>query len=1214
MEITEEQRKRAEANRLAALAKRKALIESSNGQHRHPWTLFKCQKLSREVNPANCSINQTRDSGPIYPVSNTHSSDKFRVRLEICSADSFSVTPLAIRGFPFPGEEECLRRLNDCLSNVMPSHYTQNHSGGKACVYKVRDYGSVLRCLKSNKNFDVEEIPWGTLNVVESLSHSFISGRWIPCRPEHLLDDQVDELIGKLPKMLLNQLLPFQLEGIKFSLQRGGRCLIADEMGLGKTLQAIAIACCFMNEGSILVVCPAILRFSWAEEFERWVPSCLPADIHLVFGHQNNPAHLKRFPKVVVISYTMLHRLRKTMLEREWALLIVDESHHVRCTKKSEPGETKAVLDMATKVKRIVLLSGTPSLSRPFDIFHQINMLWPGLLGKTKFEFAKTYCDVKFIQGFEGKVFQDFSRGSRLEELNVLLKQTVMIRRLKEHVMLQLPPKRRQIIRVLLKRSDLVSARAAIRQLNDDESNAPEDVSSKNSDDSDDDDCHTSEQLSFHELGIAKLSSFREWLSVHLLTAESDGATNLDSNSSSHKMIIFAHHHKVLDGVQEFICGKGIGFVRIDGSTLARDRQHAVLSFRSSTEVKIALIGITAGGVGLDFSSAQHVVFLELPQSPSLMLQAEDRAHRRGQKNAVNVYIFCAQDTQDESRWKYLNKSLRRVSSTTDGKYDAMQEIEVEGVSFLETFHKNDGTEDQILGNTELGELSPEPLKFQEPGLVKDRKPPEVYNDSAPNIRHGYEDKSNIENSSSETYRFTETAGDATIEVDKGSVSEGTVKGKFSVSETGKADTNEENLLHPQTTELHDAGAHDTEADQCFSKQVNSLRFEVSQYTGRIHLYSCILGADSRPRPLFENFRTDELESLDSSVGDDKKEMAFNSSNPAFRNAILAFSKEWNSLRPIEQKKLLGKPLQLPLTVELCYLNEGINHNNGGLLKVGSKRRHTPLYEISKPLPSNAVWKKVRLRTGCGKKEKEYSQGWTMTDEPLCKLCQTPCKSSNSRTPEFFEDLFCNLECYEEYRLRTSNRFLRQELFQLENGICANCRLDCHQLVECIRPLSLPKRREYVEKVAPSIAMRKKLLDKLVNDPTEGNSWHADHIIPVYRGGGECRLENMRTLCVACHYDVTKAQCAERRAARVKAKKQLKAVMNALKNVQDTEKTNTHTKEQGNLEMLENTDEDDLLVKVPGSAYSSGNNLDTGSEKLLGSTINEEIPASTSTT
>lgn len=221
----------------------------------------------------------------------------------------------------------------------------------------------VLKCLRISKDIEVEEVPWRTLNVVEKLSHSSIVGRWTPCRPEHLSDEKVNELIEKLPKSLLDVLRPFQLDGVRYGLQRGARCLIADEMGLGKTLQAIAIAGCFMNEGPILVVCPAILRFSWAEELERWL--CVPADIHLVFSQQNNPANLARCPRIVVTSYTMLGHLRKSMLEQDWALLIIDESHHVRCSKKpKETNETEAILDLASKANRIVLLSGTPSLSR----------------------------------------------------------------------------------------------------------------------------------------------------------------------------------------------------------------------------------------------------------------------------------------------------------------------------------------------------------------------------------------------------------------------------------------------------------------------------------------------------------------------------------------------------------------------------------------------------------------------------------------------------------------------------------------------------------------------------------------------------------------------------------------------------------------------------------------------------------------------------------
>lgn len=110
----------------------------------------------------------------------------------------------------------------------------------------------------------------------------------------------------------------------------------------------------------------------------------------------------------------------------------------------------------------------------------------------------------------------------------------------------------------------------------------------------------------------------------------------------------------------------------------------------------------------------------------------------------------------------------------------------------------------------------------------------------------------------------------------------------------------------------------------------------MSPYTGRIHLYTCILGTDKRPQPLHENFRSEELELL-SSVADDEKqahdekqktEFVTVKDNPAYRHALMAFAEEWKNLRSIERRKLLGKPLQLPLAVELCYLSESNNHNN----------------------------------------------------------------------------------------------------------------------------------------------------------------------------------------------------------------------------------------------------------------------------------------------
>ncbi|CAH8388090.1 unnamed protein product [Eruca vesicaria subsp. sativa] len=1169
---------------------------SQNSHKQHDFRLSKCRKLDGGNGVVSQESHRSHEVTATVP-------EKFRAKLEICSPDSFSVTPVQIQGFRFPEKQDCLRQLNEILSEAMPSHYTQNQDGGKAGVYKIRDYSMVLGRLRRSKVVEVEEIPWITFAVVEKLSQSYISGKWEPCKHEHFNEEKVEELIGNLPRKLVDSLLPFQLDGLRFGLRRGGRCLIADEMGLGKTLQAIAIAGCFMNEGSILVVCPAVLRYSWAEELERWLPFCLPSDIHLVFGHQNNPAYLPRWPKVVVISYTMLQRLRKTMLEREWALLILDESHHVRCSKKnSESSEIQSVLDVAEKVKHIVLLSGTPSLSRPFDIFHQINMLWPGLLGKNKYEFAKTYCEVGLVKGIQGKIFQDFSKGTRLLELNILLNQTVMIRRLKQHVLAQLPPKRRQIVTILLKKSDIALAMTILSEANKPNA-AITDVtenthelegiahiahgSSKDGDmnevDPDDPDCDKDNQLSgnlsYQQLGVAKLSAFREWLSLHPLISEGLDYTpeEISEDTSSTKMVIFAHHHKVLDGVQEFICDKGIGFVRIDGTTLPRDRQLAVQSFQYSSEVKVAIIGVEAGGVGLDFSAAQNVVFVELPKTPSLLLQAEDRAHRRGQTSAVNVYIICAKDTMDESNWQNLNKKLHRISSTTDGKYDAKTEIEIERAHIFKPAEESSERE------------VPDAQLSQANGVIADNIVESCEDmESETDVSNTIDLKDNM-NPHLEILRVFCPS------VENGSGSEKRPSGTISSTMLGRE--NQEN--HQPENAIADNGVVEENDSHSFFPLVDSLRFEVSQNTGRIHLYSCIPGKDPRPRPHFQNFRPEEIEASSSTPCINKENTPESlTDDPVHVRAILEFMKEWKALRPIEKRKLLGKPLQLPLSLELSYLSERTSHNSEGLLRGGSKRRNTPFSEISIPLPQNAVWRKVNLRSGYQKKEKEYTQAWSMSNEPLCKFCQKPCKGNNAKEPEYFEDLFCDLECYEDYRTRTSSRYIRQELFQIEHGICANCKLDCHQLVRYIKPLPLEKRREYINKVAPVLFARKNLLETLVNDPAEGNAWHADHIIPVYRGGGECRLENMRTLCVACHADVTAAQCAERKLIRSKARKQLKNTLKELRNIPDKTKLSAdgNKKETDcSVSVIEEEEDDELLVEVPGSSYSIDQKIDPAS-------------------
>lgn len=113
-EITEEQRNRAEANRLAALAKRKDRISEPNN---NSWKLFKCRKLS-----GNVYFHKPQTPAPVNPppkpCAPSPPPQRFKARLEICSPDSFCVTPVPLQGFIYPGEKNCLEKLRDCLSCV----------------------------------------------------------------------------------------------------------------------------------------------------------------------------------------------------------------------------------------------------------------------------------------------------------------------------------------------------------------------------------------------------------------------------------------------------------------------------------------------------------------------------------------------------------------------------------------------------------------------------------------------------------------------------------------------------------------------------------------------------------------------------------------------------------------------------------------------------------------------------------------------------------------------------------------------------------------------------------------------------------------------------------------------------------------------------------------------------------------------------------------
>ncbi|KAM4869545.1 DNA annealing helicase and endonuclease ZRANB3-like [Urocitellus parryii] len=217
---------------------------------------------------------------------------------------------------------------------------------------------------------------------------------------------------------------------------------LAAEMGLGKTIQAIAIAYFYKEEWPLLIVVPSSLRCSWTEEIEKWIPELEPEEINVI----QNKTDVGRIStsKVTVLGYGLLTTDALTLIDalnnQNFKVVIVDESHYM---KSRTATRTKILLPVVQKSRRAILLTGTPALGRPEELFMQIEALFPQKFG-TWTDYAKRYCNAR-IRYFGKRPQWDYRGASNLKELHHLLND-IMIRRLKTEVLTQLPPKIRQHI------------------------------------------------------------------------------------------------------------------------------------------------------------------------------------------------------------------------------------------------------------------------------------------------------------------------------------------------------------------------------------------------------------------------------------------------------------------------------------------------------------------------------------------------------------------------------------------------------------------------------------------------------------------------------------------------------------------------------------------------------------------------------------------------
>ncbi|CAE7863622.1 Zranb3 [Symbiodinium microadriaticum] len=454
-------------------------------------------------------------------------------------------------------------------------------------------------------------------------------------------------------------------ESVEFGLQRGGRVLLGDEMGLGKTLQALLLAAQYEAEWPLLVVAPSSLRFVWREQAAQWLPHLVGADGGQVQVIRTGKDKVNKCARVVVTTYDLLRRsesLRRRADGRDYLAVIVDESQNI---KEASSQRTKVVVGICKAARRVLLLSGTPAVNRAAELYTQLEALLPAEMPSFA-QFAERFCykqqgsELLLTQNFGGRRTIKWIGVQRPAELHCLL-NTVMKRRLKHQVLQQLgpglftmarlPEKRRMRVPLdpeKMSQEKLRDVERRTRQMGNVDFNSGKalgDTAQLFRD--------TAEvTIVWYWMQVAQCDMLGGFAGQALNTTVYDHQAQLQQSFESYGSI----------ALEEKLKRAKFGYIRIDGQTGASERPKLVSRFQEDESVRVAVLSITAAGTGLTLTAAQTVVFAELYWVPGQMHQAEDRAHRIGQRDCVSVHYLIAKDTLDEVLYRTLEK--KTVSTT----------------------------------------------------------------------------------------------------------------------------------------------------------------------------------------------------------------------------------------------------------------------------------------------------------------------------------------------------------------------------------------------------------------------------------------------------------------------------------------------------------------------------------------------------------------------
>ncbi len=559
----------------------------------------------------NFRFNTARPSTKIFINSNT---DWFDARIDILFGDQKVSVAEVKRAL---ANKQQFVQLNDGTLGILPEEWLKKYSllfrvgEGKTNELKLSRYHmSVIDELYENR--DEEEL------VIQ-----------LEAKYDKLKEfNKIKEI--EPPNGLRSILRPYQVAGYQWlnylhEVRWGG--ILADDMGLGKTVQALSFMQHFRNEkGKLqsLVVCPTTLIYNWENEIKKFTPD-LTYHIHHGGARSRDKETFKKFD-VLITTYGTLRSDIKLLVGVDFDYLVLDESQAI---KNPSSKVTKAASLLHAKHR--LCMSGTPLQNNTFDIFAQMNFLNPGMLGSMEF----------FRQEFAIPI-DKFGEEDRKDHLRKLL-YPFILRRTKEQVAKDLPEKtetilycemedeqrkiydayrndfRNQILGTIemqgIQRSQLTILQGLmkLRQICDSPAILNE-----------------AEKFENHSIKLDELT--RE----------------ITENISNHKALVFSQFLGMLALIRERLDQLGIKYEYFDGSTAAPDRQKAIESFQNDDTVRVFLISLKAGGVGLNLTAADYVYIVDPWWNPAVEQQAIDRTHRIGQDKKIFAYRMICKDTIED--------------------------------------------------------------------------------------------------------------------------------------------------------------------------------------------------------------------------------------------------------------------------------------------------------------------------------------------------------------------------------------------------------------------------------------------------------------------------------------------------------------------------------------------------------------------------------------